>query len=220
MNRKRSIVAVVVAVSLPFGACATQGGMSANQSNSGQSNSDGSRSDNSATAPSDNSEGSSDSNSESGGSSDSNSETSGTVTTRGSNPDATDATGTLLTTALVLIGATTVATAVFYSMNHGVGRVEAQRRDIRMELARGDGALTREIAEHLAVSGADVAVVGQALKSRRAEIDLWLAADEPLDEARLRGFLLALIHALKAEPRLAARVDALHAALGGTPTTL
>jgi hypothetical protein len=137
------------------------------------------------------------------------------VTTRGSNPDATDATGALLTTALVLIGATTVATAVFYSMNHGVGRVEAQRRDIRIELARGDGALTREIAEHLKLGAEDTVMVGHALKSQRARLDVWLAPDEPLDEARLRGFLLALIEALKTEPRLAPRVDALHLALGG-----
>lgn len=205
--------------------CASGGGLSGASSDGEASTGSNSRSEGSSHrsgessadsgGPSRGSAGSSDSRSKSEGSSDSNSETSGTVTTEGQRADAVNATATLITVGVALVGATVAAVSIAHSLRQTTEHVEARRRSIRADLVRGSGPFVRELGGRLGLDAPTTSRLGAWLKGHRDDLDRHLRLAEPLDAARTEAFLLALVDVLRRDPTLRQHVERLAIRVGG-----
>lgn len=203
----RFLVPLVAAAQLGCASQRQSGWLSAdNASNSGNSNSgnsDSGNSNNGNTSASDNS-GSSDgpsSESRTAGSSDTHSATSGNVTTQGDQAANSKNGAVLISVGLTLIGL--AATGVTTLMHPKVKQafLDEHARDIRLALARGEGAFVRDVGHNLGITPRELGHLGDVLRGARGEL-----------EPRMRdadAFATALVRALLSDPELAPRAERL-----------
>lgn len=119
-----------------------------------------------------------------------------------------DGSEALLITGAVLIGISVVGTVVAFtaSDDDSFSYLERHQQEVRVALAKGDGAFVTDIAQSLKLPHALVSHLGEVLHAARPELEPSLA-ETRIDRERARAFSKAMVSAIASDPVLAPYVD-------------